>query len=141
MSETDLELSFNIACTLEISFDLETFTRKILHLRQITQGSFEFTFVDRDTIKELNQAHLDHDYVTDIITFNLGSTDDIVGDVYICAPHAKDNADHYGQVFDDEIRLLIIHGILHLLNYQDYTDDERAVMDAEQRRLLAGARQ
>ena len=134
--DPDLGISVAIACEFEPSFDIEDFVRHVLPLKSISHGSFEFTFVDADTILTLNEAHLDHDYVTDIITFNLGTPEEIFGDIYICVEKAAENAALYGQSLEEEIKLLIIHGILHLLDYNDVTAEEKSVMDLEQYRLL-----
>ncbi len=134
------EIIFNIETPLSVSFDMEKFVHAVFNLKRITCGFFEFNFVNAAMIVSLNQSHLGRDYVTDIITFNLGSLEDIVGDVYICVEQAAENAAHYKHDFEDEIRLLLIHGILHLLDYQDYTDEEKQIMDVEQTRLLQEAK-
>lgn len=134
------EIIFNIEEPVPVAFDMEKFVRTVFNLKDITCGFFEFNFVNADMIVSLNQSHLGRDYVTDIITFNLGSSEDIVGDVYICVEQASENAAHYKHDFEDEIRLLLIHGILHLLDYQDYTDEEKQIMDVEQTRLLQEAK-
>jgi probable rRNA maturation factor len=117
-------------------FDIEDFIKRALAFIKITHGSFEFTLVNNDKILEINRTFLQHDYETDIITFNLGTTEDIVGDVYISVDEASKNATEYGQSLDDEIRLLIIHGILHLLGYDDGHDEDRFIMEAEQDRII-----
>jgi probable rRNA maturation factor len=122
--------------TYRPQFDVEHFIRRVLTFIAMPHGSFEFTFVNNDKILEINRTFLQHDYETDIITFNLGTTDDIVGDVYISVDEASKNATEYGQTLDDEIRLLIVHGILHLLGYDDGTDEDRLIMEAEQVRII-----
>ncbi len=117
-------------------FDVEDFIQRVLAFITLTHGSFEFTFVNNDKILEINRTFLQHDYETDIITFNLGTPDDIVGDIYISVDEASKNATEYGQSLDDEIRLLIVHGILHLLGYDDDTDEDRFIMEAEQDRII-----
>jgi rRNA maturation RNase YbeY len=134
--DPDLGISVTIACDYTPTFSIEDFIRRILPLKDVSCGSFEFSFVDGDTIREINKTHLNHDYVTDIITFNLGTPEAIEGDIYICIEKAKENADTFGQTLDEEVQLLLIHGILHLLDYHDYTDEEKHVMDQEQHRLL-----
>jgi len=130
----DVDISFQTPVTL--SFNPKTFAKKAAQLKGLSKGQIDITFVDSETILKINNDHLKHDYVTDIITFNLGTTSVPIGDIYICPDQAAENAKDFSYTFDDEIRLLIIHGILHLLGFTDYTDDERAVMDTEQTRLL-----
>ena len=121
---------------VSFGFDIETYIRKILMLKKLESGSYEFTFVNNKEIVEINQKYLQRDYITDIISFNLGSPDNPEGDIYICFEKAEENAKENNQSLDDEIKLLIVHGILHLLDYKDYTDEEKAIMYKEQDRLL-----
>jgi probable rRNA maturation factor len=113
------------------------FTRKIARLCGITRGSIDVTFVSNPGLVALNQQFLGRDYETDIITFNLGSTDDVIGDIYISMDQAQINADQLGHTLVFELQTLIVHGILHVLDYSDYTDEERSVMFAKQDELLA----
>ena len=92
--------------------------------------------MDNETIVSINQQYLDRGYATDIISFNLGDIENPIGDIYIGYEVAKANAIQHQQTFEDEIKLLFVHGILHLLDYRDYTDTEKAIMYKEQERLL-----
>lgn len=133
----NLTIILNEEVSTEVSFDIETFIRKAATQKGLETGSIEITFVNKDKIVEVNKAYLNHDYVTDIISFNLADTDEpIMGDLYICPDHAKQNAQEFENPFEQEVKLLLIHGILHLLGYEDYTDEQKAVMDTEQNRIL-----
>jgi len=126
----------NILHPVEVSFDINTFVSRILEVLDLKCGVFEFSFVDNATIIEVNRQFLGRDYATDIISFNLGDAPDIIGDVYISIEQATINALEFGQSLDDELKLLLVHGVLHLLGYEDYTDEDRSLMDAEQHRIL-----
>ena len=69
----------------------------------------------------INKTHLERDYLTDIITFNLGSLSDPIGDIYISPDKAMENAAQFKSSVTDEIKLLLVHGLLHILEYRDYT--------------------
>ena len=130
----EIDISFETPQTL--SFNAKNFAKKVAQLKGIKTGQIDITFVNPQTILKINNDHLKHDYVTDIITFNLGSIEHPVGDIYICTEQAKENAAAFNNPFENEIRLLIIHGILHVLGYTDYTDEEKATMNTEQDRIL-----
>lgn len=145
---SNLSMSDNASPTLIISgdinlgFDIQAFSESVLSLLQIENGHFEFNFVDESTIVGLNQTHLDRDYVTDVISFNLAESGEAIhGDVYICAQKALENAGDYGESFDGEIQRLIVHGALHLLGYRDYTDAEKTKMFSKQEALLRQAQE
>jgi len=103
----------------------------ILSDLNVVSGYFEYSFVDPATMIQINMAHLAHDYVTDIITYDLSESDEgcMQGDVYICLEEVQKNADVFGHSFEFELKIVMTHGILHLLGYDDDTDDARAEMD------------
>jgi probable rRNA maturation factor len=130
------QTEINLPKELELSFDIATYIDRILNLKSIKSGFFEFSFVTNEDIIKINKQYLKRSYSTDVISFNLGDNDNIVGDIYISFEQAKINADDFNNSFENEIKLLIIHGILHLLDYRDYTKEEKAIMNKEQNRLL-----
>ncbi|MCP4049255.1 MAG: rRNA maturation RNase YbeY [bacterium] len=134
--QNKLTVNINNDTKVRFNFTIRKFIKKILTLKQIESGFFDFNFVKKDTIINLNKEHLNKSYSTDIISFNLGDQDNIIGDVYICVEQAKKNAKEYKNTLDDEIKLLIVHGILHLAGYEDYSEKDRASMELEQNRLL-----
>jgi len=131
-----IQILINYQKQTRISFDLHSFIARLLELKSVTGGVFEFTFVDNTTIRKLNHLYFKKKGTTDIISFNLGTETEILGDIYIAVDVAKQNAKRFGNTFDNEIKLLLAHGILHLLGYRDYSDEERHEMEWEQNRLL-----
>lgn len=132
-----IEINVNKTISLDIDFDLEEFIKNILQLKKIESGEFSFTFVNNERIVEINKQYLNKTHITDIISFNLADPEEaIIGDVYINAEQAALNANDYKISLEEEIKLLIVHGILHLLDYEDYTEEARNHMFAEQDRLL-----
>ena len=80
----------------------------------------EVVFVGAEFIRELNVRFLGHDYETDVITFPLNSDDDpIEGEIYICVKVAREQAGKYNISYRDELINLVIHGMLHLIGYND----------------------
>ncbi|MBT5856204.1 rRNA maturation RNase YbeY [bacterium] len=137
MTQNPIQIQVNTPYPMIVSYDVKAFILRMLTLKNIASGEFEFTFTDNATITEIHAKHMNLPTPTDIITFNLGTPQAIEGDIYISVEQATLNADTYNNTLDQEIKLLITHGILHLLDYRDYTDTERTQMEAEQDRLLA----
>lgn len=101
-------------------------------------GVLNIIFTNDDILVKLNQEYLKHFTLTDIITFNLSDSKDIVeGDIYISVERARENAKAYGESFQREVRRLIIHGVLHLLGYKDKTKAERDEMRAREEYYLS----
>ncbi|NBV42472.1 rRNA maturation RNase YbeY [bacterium] len=131
-----IEIEINSQSVIPVPFDAQTYLQRVIRILNIPAGAFEINFVDRDTIVSVNQRFLGRDYSTDIITFNLADEKaPIEGDVYICLDQVRDNAAELGHSFDYELKIVLIHGILHLLGYEDYTPEDKSVMDAEQVRI------
>lgn len=86
------------------------------------------SIVDTKRIREINQAFLQHDYPTDIISFDYAEGESIVGELYIGLPVIKANAREYGVAAGDELCRVIAHGLLHLIGYDDQNEEERRLM-------------
>jgi len=90
-------------------------------------GNINYIFCSDEYLLEMNRKHLEHDYYTDIITFNYCEDKEISGDMYISVDRIKENSVLLG-TGDSEIYRVIIHGVLHLCGYEDDTDEETEVM-------------
>lgn len=91
----------------------------------------EVVYVDEDRIHEINAEHLNHDYVTDIITFRYDEdpTDTgIEGTLFCCAQRISEQAEEYDQDEETEFKRVLIHGLLHLAGYDDQSDEEQQNM-------------
>lgn len=91
----------------------------------------EIVYVDEERIKDVNIKHLDHHYVTDIITFRYDenpSNINIEGTLFCCAQRITEQADEYEEDKDTEFKRVLIHGLLHLAGYDDRTDEQKQVM-------------
>jgi rRNA maturation RNase YbeY len=93
-------------------------------------------FINSDKLKELNRKHLKHNYPTDIITFNYsGSLSNLDGEIFISFEDALINSKKYRVSLNNELIRLIIHGILHLLGYNDKTASEKKIMKSLENQL------
>jgi probable rRNA maturation factor len=120
-----------------ISFDVEVFLSKVAIELMMAEGVIEISFISPEMMIAVNQAHLGKDYVTDIITYNLADAGQPVeADIYICLKQVRDNAQEWGHAFEFELKIVLIHGLLHLLGHVDYTDADRAEMDRLQLEIL-----
>ncbi len=91
-------------------------------------GEISYMFCSDDKILEVNNQYLQHDYYTDIITFDYSEDDVIAGDIFISLDTVKSNSEKYGTDFETELFRIIIHGILHLCGINDKSPDERKHM-------------
>lgn len=93
-----------------------------------TIGSIGYIFCSDEVILEVNNEYLQHDYYTDIITFNYNEGDTISGDIFISLDTVRSNAEQYNSSYEEELHRVIIHGILHLCGINDKTDKEQEEM-------------
>jgi rRNA maturation RNase YbeY len=101
----------------------------VIHKEGSSPGDLNFIFCSDQYLYDMNVKYLDHDTYTDIITFDLSEeTDTISGDIFISVDRARENAKAYKTTLTQELRRLIVHGILHLLGFKDKTDGEKALM-------------
>lgn len=88
-------------------------------------GDINFYFTDDSEILEINKKYLAHNYYTDIITFNYCTENSISGDIVISVDTVKSNAKDYNVTFENELHRVIVHGILHLLGFDDSTEKQK----------------
>ncbi len=100
-------------------------------------GEIAYIFVNDDKILEVNRTYLQHDYFTDIITFDYSEGDIISGDLFISLDTVRTNAEQIGATYEQELRRVIIHGILHLCGINDKGPGEREIMEAAEDKALA----
>lgn len=100
-------------------------------------GEIAYVFVNDDKILEINRQYLQHDYYTDIITFDYSEGDVISGDLFISLDTVRSNAAQVGATYEQELNRVIIHGILHLCGINDKGPGEREIMEAEENKALA----
>ena len=100
-------------------------------------GAITYIFCDDARILEVNKEFLNHDYFTDIITFDDTTGRLIRGDIFISLDTVASNAETVGTTYDDELMRVIIHGILHLCGINDKGPGEREIMEAHENDALA----
>ena len=91
-------------------------------------GDVNYIFVDDETMLDINRRFIGHDYYTDHIGFDYSQGDALSGDIYISLDTVRTNAEQFGVTQDEELRRIIIHGLLHLCGLHDKTPEERAKM-------------
>jgi len=100
-------------------------------------GEVGYMFVNDEKILEINNEYLQHDYYTDVITFDYSENDVVNGDIVISLDTVRTNAEKFGKTFDDELHRVIIHGILHLCGLHDKAPGEREQMEKAENKALA----
>ena len=99
-------------------------------------GEINYIFCSDDRIIEVNRAYLQHDYYTDIITFDYCTGNTLSGDLFISLDTVRSNAELVGEPYERELRRVIIHGVLHLCGINDKAPGEREIMEEFENKAL-----
>ena len=139
-------MQYMINDLVNVEFDysyLDGVIKRVLEHEKVKEAFFEISFVDEDTIQELNRDYRGIDRVTDVISFALEDKKDnfqseirFLGDIYICIPRMKEQALEYEHSIKRELSFLTVHGLLHLLGYDHRNEDEEKIMFVLQEEIL-----
>jgi rRNA maturation RNase YbeY len=127
-SETDFKIEDTMALNRWIS-------EVVLHENH-ELGELTYVFCDDEYLHKLNLQFLNHDTLTDIISFDNSLGKQIHGEVYISIERVKENASIYGVAFLEELHRVIIHGVLHFCGYQDKSEKQQEVMTGKENEAL-----
>jgi len=95
-----------------------------------------YIFCDDEYLLKINMDYLDHDTYTDIITFDYSVGKILQGEIYISTERVRDNAETFNVKFEDELRRVLSHGVLHLSGYKDKTEEEAALMRSKEKEKM-----
>lgn len=100
------------------------------------EGEINYIFCDDDYLLEINQQYLHHDTLTDIISFDYSVGNELHGDIFISVERVRDNAIDFNVSFEDELKRVMVHGVLHYCGYKDKSEsDERLMREKEEEKM------
>jgi rRNA maturation RNase YbeY len=97
-----------------------------------SEGEINYIFCDDDYLVEINQQYLNHDTLTDIISFDYSLGNEIHGDIYISIERVRENAEEFKVSFEEELKRVMIHGILHYCGYKDKSESDELLMRSKE---------
>ncbi|SHM31296.1 rRNA maturation RNase YbeY [Cyclobacterium lianum] len=117
--------------------NLKNWIKKVAAGKSFRIGNINYIFCTDEYLLEINKAYLNHDTLTDIITFDQSERfGEIDADIYISAERIRENADILGKTYQEELRRVLIHGILHLCGHRDKSPAEKKSMREEEDKAL-----
>lgn len=122
----------------DTSFDFKnrrlnnSWLKEVIISEEKVPGNINYIFCSDEYLLDINKKFLSHDYYTDVITFDYCEEDVISGDIFISVDSVRDNAAHYGVTFERELDRVMVHGVLHLIGYDDHCDEDIAEMRAKE---------
>ena len=128
--------TFNVKMPTIRRRDVSAWVRRVAAGYGKRVGEVAYIFCDDEKILEVNRQYLNHDYYTDIITFDYTEGDRIGGDLFISLDTVRSNAELFGRPYEEELHRVVIHGILHLCGINDKGPGEREILEAAENRAL-----
>jgi rRNA maturation RNase YbeY len=119
-----------------VEAEVSAWVRQIAKSYNKVVGDINYIFVDDETMLDINRRFIGHDYYTDHIGFDYSKDGALSGDIYISLDIVRTNSELFGVTFDQELRRIIIHGLLHLCGLRDKTDEERDHMQQAEDKAL-----
>ena len=126
----------NVAMPDIVEAEVSAWVRQIAKSYNKVVGDINYIFVDDETMLDINRRFIGHDYYTDHIGFDYSQGNALSGDIYISLDTVRTNSELFGVTFDQELRRIIIHGLLHLCGLRDKTDEERDHMQQAEDKAL-----
>ena len=131
-------IDFNYETDFELSDEKhysEWLSQVIISENKI-EGEINYIFCNDEYLLEINQQYLDHDTLTDIISFDYSVGNELHGDIFISVERVRENAVDFNVNFDDELKRVLAHGILHYCGYKDKTEaDEQTMRQKEDEKI------
>lgn len=131
-------ISYNYECDFKISNEdaYSHWITSVLKSEGKEEGEISYIFCDDEYLLNVNKQYLEHDYYTDVISFDYTIGNEISGDIFISIERVLDNAKTYNVSFENELQRVIIHGVLHFCGYKDKTEiDETLMRNKEEEKI------
>ncbi len=123
-----IQYTYNTSFYLKNEIDYSKWLTKVIESEQCVVGEIVYAFFNDNELKNLNNKYLDHNYYTDVLSFNDSCEKTINGNIAISVERVKENAKTFGVAFDYEMLRIMAHGLLHFMGYNDSTEEERCEM-------------
>ena len=132
-----VSFEYNCEMPFKLSLKHKVWLQQVIRKEGKVTGDISYVFCDDAYMIEQNNAFLQHDTYTDIITFDECVGDIISGSILISADRVAENAAKFGKTYENELLRVVVHGTLHLCGYKDKSDDEAKIMRQKEDESLA----
>jgi rRNA maturation RNase YbeY len=131
-----IQFNYETAFKLKNEKQISNWISKVITKYGFTEGEINYIFCNDEYLLKLNVEFLNHDTLTDIISFDYTLGSQISGDIFISIERVQENAVELSQTLENELHRVIIHGVLHYLGYKDKTSAQKQLMRAEEDKCL-----
>ncbi len=132
-----IDFNYETEFTLENEEAISGWISNVIKSEDKKEGEINYIFCDDEYLLEINKEHLQHDYYTDIISFDYSVGNEINGDMFISVDRVKENAEDFNVTFEEELKRVIVHGVLHYCGYKDKLEADELLMRSKEDEKLA----
>jgi probable rRNA maturation factor len=127
-------ISFNYENEFELQNEdqIATWISAVILSENKKEGDINYIFCDDDYLLNLNEQYLDHDTLTDIISFDYSVGNELHGDIFISVERVRENAQDFSVTFEEELKRVLVHGVLHYCGYKDKSEEEEQLMRSKE---------
>lgn len=132
-------ISFNYETDFELSDEtvISNWLSQVILSESKKEGDINYIFCDDEYLHKINVEYLDHDTLTDIISFDYSVGNELHGDIFVSVERVADNAKDFEVSFDEELRRVLVHGILHYAGYKDKSEEDELKMRHKEEEKIA----
>jgi probable rRNA maturation factor len=132
-------ISFNYEIDFELGNEdvFEDWISRVLVSESKKEGDINYVFCDDAYLHKLNVEYLEHDTLTDVISFDYCVGNEIHGDIFISVERVEDNSKDFNVSFEEEMKRVVVHGILHYCGYKDKSGEDEAIMRAKEEEKIS----
>jgi len=127
-------ISFNYENEFELQNEdqIATWISVVIISENKKEGDINYIFCDDDYLLNLNEQYLDHDTLTDIISFDYTVGNELHGDIFISVERVRENAQDFNVTFEEELKRVLVHGVLHYCGYKDKSVEDEQLMRSKE---------
>jgi rRNA maturation RNase YbeY len=123
-----IQFNYETEFILEREEDFSSWLSDVIISENKKEGDINYIFCDDEYLLKINIEYLNHDTLTDIISFDYSIGNELNGDIFISVERVKDNANDFNVPFKDELKRVLVHGLLHYCGYKDKSDKDEQLM-------------
>jgi probable rRNA maturation factor len=127
-----INFNYESEFTLENEEAIATWLSAVIASENKTEGEINYIFCNDEYLHKINVEYLNHDTLTDIISFDYTMGNEISGDIFVSVERVLDNSKDYNTSFDEELKRVLVHGVLHYCGYKDKSNADELVMRSKE---------
>lgn len=127
-----IDFNYETNFILENEEAISSWLSQVIVSEDKKEGEINYIFCDDDYLLKINIEYLNHDTLTDIISFDYTMGNELNGDIFVSVPRVQDNANDFNVSFEEELKRVMVHGLLHYCGYKDKSSADELLMRAKE---------